>query len=50
MMKKRNGKATWLAANPIPFASYINSNISCTVRRKAPLTLETGRDFQRSDG
>ncbi len=36
--------ATWLAASPTPFASYINSNISRTVRLSASLTLVIGRD------
>ena len=44
----RNGCATWIAASPMPGASYMVSNMSSASLRISDVTFSTGLETSRS--
>ena len=50
MTRRRIGTPTWIAARPMPGASYIVSNMSAISVRCASVTVSTGFEITRSRG
>ena len=48
MVTTRCGTPIWMAASPMPGASYMVSNMSLTSARSGLSTFATGSDFSRS--
>ena len=45
---RRNGWATWIAASPMPGASYMVSNMSSASLRISAVTFSTGLETSRN--